>query len=567
MYRFFTFLKSFAICLLLANTTQAQSPQYATPIHGNNLCFPIGSGATYYKTQFLYFPGDFTTAPPTGAITQIYLTPNNSPTGSITITNLTIKIGMTALTSLPATSVYVTGLTTAYTAATTTIPQTSNGNWTTPIVLQTPVPYTNGQNFIVEIEHTGYTGSAFCLSSFNSAQTPSLRRTIYGPASSTTGGGGFNDWFGDLGLDVLTGPPCPAPTGLNASNILSASATVGWTAVSGSTGYEYIVDQNPTVSSPNTPISTVSLTANVNTLSPGTIYYLHVRNMCSPTNPSTWVDYKFTTLPPCNNPSGFFVTNLQPNSTTINWSPLASALSWDYIVDQTPATPTSPTGAINVTTPTGNVPGLMEDTKYYVHIRANCTGEQSGWSLDSFTTPIECRAPELKIDHINTDEAVTYWSAIPTAYEYEYAITTSATPPTQGTVYKFTSLHTSALKDGETYYIHVRSHCNSLNVNSVSPWATASFKTFPTGVVNANSDKFSIDIRPNPVKDILTIELGTMPGGNTTATLTDISGKTLRMVELKTQKTEINIAELPAGNYMLKYTDNEHNQVLRVTKK
>jgi len=553
--------------MLLAVTAFAQPPQYATPIHGNNLCFPIGSTSSYFKTQFLYKPSDFTVPPPTGAITKIYLTPNNNPTGSITISNLTIKIGMTTLTTLPTNSVYVTGLTTAYTATSITIPQTANGNWTPALVLQTPVPYTSGQNFILEIEHTGYTGANFCLSAFNSSQSPAIRRTIYGPAGATTGGGGFDDYFGDLGLDILTGPPCTAPGGLNATNILSASATVSWNAVPGSTGYEYLVDKNATVQFPNTPTATTALSANVGSLTPATVYYLHVRNLCSPTNPSSWTDYKFTTLPPCSEPTGFHTSNLQPTATNINWAPLASALSWDYVVDQSRVAPSSSTGTINVTNPAAYVPGLAENTKYYVHIRSNCTGEQSGWSLDSFTTPVVCRAPEIKIDHINIDEAVAYWASVPTAYEYEYAISTSSTPPVQGTKYKFTGIHTSALADGKTYYIHVRSHCTSQDVDSESPWGTATFQTIPAGVANVNNGNSLIEIYPNPVTDVLTISLGNTPGENATATITDISGKTIQVISLKKLKTDVNIATLPAGNYMLKYTDGENKQVLRINKK
>jgi hypothetical protein len=366
-------------------------------------------------------------------------------------------------------------------------------------------------------------------------------------------------------VDLLGGPPCPVPTGLTASNILSTSANVSWNAVPGSVGYEYRVDANPTYST-GALTTTLTPTGSASGLLPGTTYYLHVRNLCSPTNPSYWVDYQFTTLPPCNDPSGFNTTNLLPNSVTINWDPLLSALSWDYIVDQDRDDPTSSTGATNVTTPTDNVTGLTEDTWYFVHIRANCTGEQSNWSLDSFQTPIPCRAPVIKTDYVNVDEAVGYWEPIATAFEYEYAVTTSAIPPPQGTRYDETSIHTSALKDGKQYYLHVRSHCNSLGTITYSPWATASFITWPTNVVNINDQDFSITTYPNPVKTVVTISITGPIKPGAMATITDVTGKVLKTELVTEHKTDIDISQLPGANYLLKYNDGENNRTLKISK-
>jgi hypothetical protein len=360
------------------------------------------------------------------------------------------------------------------------------------------------------------------------------------------------------------GPPCPIVTGLNATSILSTSATVGWNAVAGSIGYDYIVDQNANYST-GTLTTITGTSAPVTGLLPGNTYYLHVRNKCSGGGISQWSDYMFTTLPPCNDPTGFHTTNLQSTSTTINWDPLASALSWDYVIDQNRADPTSSTGATNVTSPTDNVTGLTENTWYYVHIRANCTGEQSNWSLDSFLTSVPCRAPEVKISNINVDEAVAYWEAVNTAVRYEYAITTSATPPANGTMYDFLSIHTSALRDGKDYYIHVRSHCLSFGVSSVSPWATASFKTFPTSVGTAKGDAFGVQAYPNPAGKLISIEVSSVTG-NVQASITNLAGEVVRQVNITSRKTEVDISSLPAGVYMLKYADEAHNSIIKINK-
>jgi hypothetical protein len=364
--------------------------------------------------------------------------------------------------------------------------------------LQTPIPYTTGANLIIEVEHSGWSGAWWYASHI----APSYTSRAYGTYLSTLVGAASTSSCAELGLEISTGPPCPPPTGLNATNILSSSATVGWNAVAGSVGYEYIVDQNATVGFPNTPIPTLNTSENVTGLTPATNYYLHVRNKCSPTNPSPWVNYPFTTLPPCKPPIGFKVTNLTPSSATINWSTWLSALTYDYVVDQSRTDPGSSTGVLNTAFTSVPINGLTENTWYYVHTRSRCAGNEiSDWGLDSFLTPIICRPPEIKIDHINIDEGVAYWAPVNTAFEYEYAINKTSTPPAVGTKYGFTSIHTSALQDGVDYYIHVRAHCESVGVKSYSTWATASFKTFPLGAADLSNAAISLTVFPNPVKE------------------------------------------------------------------
>jgi hypothetical protein len=371
--------------------------------------------------------------------------------------------------------------------------------------------------------------------------------------------------MGRVEVYYITGPPCPAPGSLNATGITSTAANLSWGAVTGSTGYQWAVTTSAAPPSSGTT-STTGTSATKTGLTPATQYYLHVRNMCSSTNPSVWASYGFMTLPPCQPPVGFHVTNLEPTSTDINWDPWPSAQTYDVLVDQSNQTPTSTTGAINTALTTIPWSPLLENTWYYVHIRSNCAGgEQSGWSLDSFLTPIPCRPPDIKIDHVNTDEAVAYWAPVPTATHYEYAITTSAAPPQIGTEYKFTSLHTSALDDGKDYYVHVRSHCNSIGIVDASPWATASFKTFPVSVGNLANGVFGIAAYPNPVKNELTVEVSA-GSGNAVMSLTDVSGKVLQRVQVTTAKTNFDMSGLASGVYFIKYDDEAHNELIKITR-
>jgi hypothetical protein len=369
-------------------------------------------------------------------------------------------------------------------------------------------------------------------------------------------------------VEFWYGTPCPTPTGKAATNLTSQTADLSWNAMSGSTGYDYFVDQSPAY-----PPSTVTFTSTTGTsftatgLTPSTTYYLHIRNKCSSTSISIWDTLSFKTLPPCKPPIGFNTTNLTPTSTTINWAKWPSALTYDYLVDQSPADPIGSTGTINTALNAANISGLTENTCYYVHIRSKCAASEiSDWSLDSFCTPIVCRAPEISIDYLNTDEAVAYWAAVPTAYEYEYALSTSSTPPAIGTIYKYTSLHTSALNDGKDYYIHVRSHCNSLGVLSTSPWASKSFKTFATSINSAGKTGFSVAVYPNPVKDLMGIEVSGIRNGDAAITVTDATGKVVRTVAVTKDKFEIDMSGLASGVYFVKYADQAKSDMVKITK-
>ena len=368
----------------------------------------------------------------------------------------------------------------------------------------------------------------------------------------------------DYGFEITS--PCAAPTGLFVNNITSQTAAIGWVPPTPSIGSEYAVDVNP--NGPTTGTSVTTTSANVTGLTPNTNYVLHVRNKCNTTSKSIWVHYPFTTLPPCEPPVNIMAVNLTTSSATVKWNKWPSAISYDVQVDQVPTNPTTTTGLTNLTDTFYSVNNLSENTWYYIHVRSKCPGnETSDWGLDSFLTPVLCRAPNIKIDHISTDEAVAYWDPVPTAIHYEYAVTTSATPPYNGTEYKVTSLHAPVLADGKDYYVHVRSSCVSLGIPSMSDWGTASFRTFPVGISNVNGDGgFTLQAYPNPVKNTLNVTLSSAIKGKASITVTDMNGRVVLNMTPQNTSAEVDMSGLPAGLYLLKYTDDEHSSVTRITK-
>lgn len=425
--------------------------------------------------------------------------------------------------------------------------------------LNLSIPANTTYRFAVKQDGAAFGGPTIASPSANSV-TLDVAGSVYG---GDPYGGLLYTGYGFNGS--ITFISCFPPTGLNVTGIQSTKATVGWNAVTGSTGYDYRVDVNPTYTGGT--FKTVTANSDLATgLLPNTTYYLHVRNRCSATNFSDWAHFMFKTGPPCDVPSNFKTPGIASTSTGLSWNVAGGALSYDYIVNQDPADPVGSTGLKNIPTNYDNISGLTEDTKYYIHIRSICAVETSDWMLDSFITPIPCRAPDIKINNVNIDEAVAYWEKINTALHYEYAITTSSTPPAIGTKYMFTSIHTSALNDGKEYFMHVRSYCTSHGITSFSPWSTASFKTFALGVNNVAGDDFSIEAYPNPVINQLQVRLNGHIAGKAAMQVTDMSGKLIRNIAADGKEQQIDMAGMAPGIYMLRYKDDSHNQVIRIIK-
>jgi hypothetical protein len=82
----------------------------------------------------------------------------------------------------------------------------------------------------------------------------------------------------------------------------------------------------------------------------------------------------------------------------------------------------------------------------------------------------------------------------------------------------------------------------------------------------ASSGSFSVEAYPNPVKEILTIKLSGKPGNDAVAIITDVTGRVVKAVAISQLRTDINIAGLSQGTYLVKYSDSEHSETIKVNK-
>ena len=265
-------------------------------------------------------------------------------------------------------------------------------------------------------------------------------------------------------------------------------------------------------------------------------------------------------------PTGIRISNITAESADIKWDAIYNPLGYQVIVkkNSTPPTDTEWGAALNPTSNSVTSGNLDEDTKYYVFVRNICGAKDtSGYTIDSFTTIITCHAPTITVVDVHNTRAVVYWDSVRTAYGYEVALTTSSTAPANGTNITSAERLFSFLDPGKTYYAHVRANCNTMYAKS--EWTTVEFSTWATGVEQINNTGAGMEIYPNPVREELVVTLG---GKVTSGTVTvqDMTGKTLKAVQVTENKVHVNVQELPAGVYILQYAEDGRREQVKFTK-
>lgn len=91
----------------------------------------------------------------------------------------------------------------------------------------------------------------------------------------------------------------------------------------------------------------------------------------------------------------------------------------------------------------------------------------------TFVAPPSCLTPTGLAAAPSSTSAALSWNTVSGATGYEWAVTTSATPPASGTATTLTSVPSGVLTAATNYYLHVRGNCGG----SFSAWATIAFTT------------------------------------------------------------------------------------------
>ena len=218
----------------LVSSSISQQPQYYNyqGVGSSSNIFPFSVTAGK-EVQWLFLAGDFNqpSGAPSGNITTIYIYMTGA--ASNTLTSLTVKMGLSAITSLPTGAIYTGQLDTVYYRASVTLNSVLNG-WMS-ITLDRPFAYNNTQSLILDISQCAATSTVMTL---RQNTLTGVRRTYINAASCVFTYGGQDANALNFGLDIA--PPTTVCTHTYAHQLSNAtvlfqavcavSPYIGWVA-------------------------------------------------------------------------------------------------------------------------------------------------------------------------------------------------------------------------------------------------------------------------------------------------------------------------------------------------
>lgn len=286
-------------------------------------------------------------------------------------------------------------------------------------------------------------------------------------------------------------------------------------------------------------------------------------------------DYAFDVINPCVPPASISKANINFKSAEISWSKRLTADFYEYIVTQVDTIPHDTVIGFTFTDQTSiKVDTLECETKYYVLVRSICDTINKGpsinwyrseWTRDSFITEPCCYAPDVTLDSVKHNSMRASWPPIATAYGYEYAVSTLPTPPPKGNYTTSTTVLLQGLSPKTTYFFHVRSRCTP---TPLSDWTHKADKTLgTTSVLDIDGVDPGMMVYPNPATDVITVELRTAIGNNAQLSVVDLTGKTVYNAPVTASKVQIDASSFATGVYIVQYTDDTHNDIMKVSKR
>ncbi|WP_162147687.1 T9SS type A sorting domain-containing protein [Flavobacterium limnosediminis] len=332
-----------------------------------------------------------------------------------------------------------------------------------------------------------------------------------------TADGGADIDFSIDNMQIRLTPACVEPTGVIASNVTHSSADIAWSVTTGN--YQYVLDQvatNP--AGAGTAITTNSF--NATPLAPSTTYYFHVRTDCGGTF-SIWTTVSFTTLatPPA-------------NDNCAN----ATALTAGGVFSDNPVTGTN----VGATSSAGETaPGC-----------ANYSGGDVWFSVvvpASGNLTFENNTDAGGI----TDSAAAVYSGVCGALVLIDCDDSSSSDPNDQPLIQVTGR-----TPGEVLYYRVWEYGNN------------SFGTFKVSAYDASLSTGSFDTTafkayPNPVKNVLNLSYATEISS---VEVYNMLGQNVMTKTLNVAQGQIDMSNLNAGNYIVKFTADGVTQTIKVIK-
>lgn len=294
-------------------------------------------------------------------------------------------------------------------------------------------------------------------------------------------------------------------------------------------------------------------------------------------------NFTIGTPPACGDPSGLNATAITTNSVTVNWSSVSSALSYD--VDYKAASSGTWINAATATSSLSvNIANLSSSTLYDWRVRANCSGASGNYITSQFTTATAggvCPGPYdvsangtiggasliplntdikgtinpsgdndyYKINILNGGLLTVSLTTLPANYQLQFLNSSGgvlASSTNNGTANETINVNVSS---NTTYYARVYPRNNGA-FNSASCYTLRA----GGGTASRSGDvlitQAGVTIFPNPANSKLNVRIDDLVG-NAQLKVFNVMGKLVMQQQLNKAITELNIAKLPAGIYML----------------
>jgi subtilisin-like proprotein convertase family protein len=296
---------------------------------GGTISNTVPFNNTILKLQQIYLASDITTSPTAGYINRIYFR-GVTASASATFSNLSVKIGQTTATVFSGGNTFFTGLTSVYSAATTTLTSASvAGNWFY-LDLQNSFSYNPAQTLILEITFTAKTAGGINLYASTCPGAPNHKRIHATTTTATTGSANLT--WNDIGIDVSNTAICTTPVTQATSLSLTPQSTTqingSFTAASGADAY--LVVQYPNGAATTSPVNGTTYSAGA-TLGLGTVVSAGVGTTFNSTNlaGSTSYDYYVYTynFNCVNGPKYNPTSPLTSSASTLSCSTITSTLT------------------------------------------------------------------------------------------------------------------------------------------------------------------------------------------------------------------------------------------------
>lgn len=308
---------------------------------------------------------------------------------------------------------------------------------------------------------------------------------------------------------------CTTPTNLYTTNITQNTATISWKA-SLTTGQTFTVEYKESNGTWREIYKGTSPSINLKSLKENTTHYWRVKVNCSSTSSSNYASASFTTKASTSTTS--CANAYEPNN-SISSATVITGLDKDY------------NAAI----------GTSSDVDYYKF---------------TITTPGYLT---IKLDNLSHDIDMVLYNT----YNYRnYRIATSINSGTTPEIIKHKMT-------AGTYYIQVKPY-SGYNANQcyrlrLEAGSTSFAEENNTTDLAASADSFNIF--PNPVKDVLYVNVPEKLSKNAKIQIYNISGSLVKETSAETGKNKIDVNSLPVGAYILKLVNDLNTEVSKFIKK